>query len=304
MTPAPSGRQFDIGHKEQHATVVEVGGGVRTYRVGDRDVLHPYDVDAMCDGAHGAPLIPWPNRLADGRYEFDGTQHQVALTEPAKANAIHGFLMWRPWQGVEHTADRVVMATRLHPLTGYPFALDVRVAYTLDDHGLTVATTATNIGDAPCPYASGQHPYLSPGTGLIDACTLQFAAGFRVDTDDTRQLPAGDVEVAGTPYDFGAPRRLGDLAMDYAFGDLSRDGDGRAWLSLTGVDGCTARVWVDDTYPYLEVYTADTLAPQRRRAGLGVEPMTAPPNAFQSGTDLLRLEPGESVTNTWGATLT
>ncbi|HEX2175973.1 MAG TPA: aldose 1-epimerase family protein [Nocardioidaceae bacterium] len=304
MTPAPSGRQFDIGHGEQHATVVEVGGGVRAYRVGDRDVLHPYDVDAMCDGAHGAPLIPWPNRLADGRYEFDGTQHQVALTEPAKANAIHGFLMWRPWQGAEHTADRVVMATRLHPLMGYPFTLDVRVAYTLDDHGLTVATTATNIGDAPCPYASGQHPYLSPGTGLIDACTLQFAAGFRVDTDDTRQLPTGDVEVAGTPYDFGAPRQLGDLAMDYAFGDLPRDEDGRAWLSLTGVDGCTARVWVDDTYPYLEVYTADTLAPQRRRAGLGVEPMTAPPNAFRSGTDLLRLEPGESVTNTWGATLT
>jgi aldose 1-epimerase len=303
VKPAPSGEQFEIRHGDQHATVVEVGGGVRAYAVGDRDVLHPYDVDTMCDGAHGAPLVPWPNRLADGRYTFDGTEHQVALTEPDKSNALHGFLLWRSWRAVEHTPDALVMAARLHPLTGYPYMLDVQVSYTLGEDGLTVTTTATNVGDAACPYAHGQHPYLSPGSGLIDACTLRFPAGFRVDTDDERQLPTGDVGVAGTPYDFSEPRRLGDLAIDYAFGDLPRDGDGRAWLELTGNDGRTARVWVDRSYPYLEVFTADTLAPDRRRTGLGVEPMTAPPNAFASGRDVLRLEPGDSVTNAWGADL-
>jgi aldose 1-epimerase len=303
MKPAPSGEQFEIGHGEQHATVVEVGGGIRTYGVGDRDVLHPYDVDAVCDGAHGAPLVPWPNRLRDGRYTFDGTEQQVALTEPDKRNAIHGFLQWRPWQAAEHAADRVVMATRLHPLMGYPFMLDVQVAYTIGDEGLTVATSATNAGDVACPYANGQHPYLSPGSGPIDAATLRFAAGFRIDTDRERQLPTGDVAVAGTPYDFAEPRPLGDLAVDFAFGDLPRDEDGRGWLALTGTDGRTARLWVDQTYPYLEVFTADTLAPQRRRAGLGVEPMTSPPNAFGSGRDVLRLEPGDTVTTTWGARL-
>ncbi len=303
MKPAPSGEQFEIHHGEHHATVVEVGGGVRAYRVGERDVLHPYDVDAMCDGAHGAPLVPWPNRLRDGRYTFDDTAHQVALTEPDKSNAIHGFLLWRSWRAVEHTPDRVVMATRLHPMTGYPFMLDVQVRYALDADGLAVATTATNVGDVACPYAHGQHPYLSPGSGLIDAATLRFRAGSRVDTDDRRQLPTRDVEVAGTPYDFEEPRRLGDLAIDYAFGDLPRDEDGRAWLTLTGVDGRTARVWVDRTYPYLEIFTADTLAPDRQRTGLGVEPMTAPPNAFQTGRNVLRLEPGDSVTHTWGADL-
>jgi aldose 1-epimerase len=302
--PAPSGEQFEISHGEHQATVVEVGGGVRSYRVGDRDVLHPYAVDAMCDGAHGAPLVPWPNRLADGRYTFDGTEHQVALTEPAKSNAIHGFLMWRPWRALEHTGDRVLMATRLHPLTGYPFTLDVRVDYTVGDTGLTVTTTATNVGEAPCPYAHGQHPYLSPGSGPIDACSLQFGAGYRVDTDAERQLPVGDVPVAGTPYDFAEARPLGDLEVDYAFGDLARDADGRAWLGLTGPDGRTARLWVDDTYRYLEIFTADALAGERRRAGLGVEPMTSPPNAFRSGTDLLRIDPGGSVVHTWGADVT
>ena len=93
----PSGDQFEISFGAQRATIVEVGGGLREYGVGDRDVLEPYALGDMCDGAHGAPLIPWPNRLADGRYQFDGTDFQTALTEPDKHNAIHGFLRWRSW---------------------------------------------------------------------------------------------------------------------------------------------------------------------------------------------------------------
>ena len=111
MAIHPSGEQFEIRHGDQRATIVEVGGGVREYMAGERAVLDAYPVDAMCSGAHGSPLIPWPNRLEDGAYEFDGAEHHVALTEPDKHNAIHGFLRWRPWSAVEHDADRVVMAS-------------------------------------------------------------------------------------------------------------------------------------------------------------------------------------------------
>jgi aldose 1-epimerase len=166
-----------------------------------------------------------------------------------------------------------------------------------------VSTTATNVGEDACPYGSGQHPYLSPATGRIDDATIHLEGATRVATDDVRQLPTGNEPVEGTPYDFRSPRRLGDLAVDYAFCDLSRDGDGRAWVRVEGSDGRRAELWVDESYPYLEIYTGDTLAPDRRRTGLGVEPMTCPPNAFASGTDLVRLEPGQSATNTWGARL-
>lgn len=50
------------------------------------------------------------------------------------------------------------MTNRLHPLKGYPFLLDVQVEYTISEAGLTVTTTATNLGDGPCPYGAGQHP--------------------------------------------------------------------------------------------------------------------------------------------------
>lgn len=303
MTLPPSGQQFEISRGDQHATIVEVGGGVRSYRVGDRDVLHPYDVGAMCDGAHGTPLIPWPNRLGDGRYEFDGTAHQVALTEPEKHNAIHGFLRWRPWTVRAHEADRVAMGAVLHPLQGYPFGLDVVVDYRLADDGLVVTTTATNVGTRPCPYGCGQHPYLSPGDGLVDACTLLVPADTRITTDDDRQLPTGSEPVEGTAYDFRAGKRLGDLAVDFAFTDLHRDERGRATVRLTRPDGTAVETWVDEAYPIVEVYTADTLSPERRRRGLGTEPMTCPPDAFRSGTGVIRLAPGETSVATWGARL-
>lgn len=302
----PSGTQYEITHGDQRAVVVEVGGGVRVYEVGDRPVLHPYDLGAVCDGAHGTPLIPWPNRLADGRYSFDGESYQVAVTEPEKHNAIHGFLRWRSWQAAEQEESRIVMATTLFPLKGFPFMLDVEVEYRLDDAGLTVTTTASNAGDTPAPYGCGQHPYLSPGTagsGLVDDCTLQLGAATRVDTDDERQLPTGTEPVDGTPFDFRSARRIGDFAMDYAFTDLERDADGLAWVRLSGPDGRTAGLWVDQSYPYLEIYTADTLSPERRRAGLGAEPMTCPPNAFATGEHVVRLEPGGSHTARWGVRL-
>jgi aldose 1-epimerase len=299
----PSGEQFEIRYRRQRATVVEVGGGVREYWVGDRPVLDPYPIDALCDGEHGAPLIPWPNRLADGAYHFDGAHYTVPLNEPDKHNAIHGFLTWRSWHALEHGPSHVVMGTRLRPQAGYPFTLDIRVTYELDDNGLVVSTTATNIGDEACPYGTGQHPYLSPGRGQVNDCMLELRASTRILTVNERQLPTGTTTVEGTDFDFRAGRLIGDQKLDTPFTDLERDEDGRAWVRLTAPDGTRTEMWVDEHYPIIEIYTGDTLTPPRQRLGLGTEPMTCPPNAFQTGDGLIRLEPGQSLTTTWGAHL-
>jgi aldose 1-epimerase len=300
MTVAPSGEQFEIASGEQRAVIVEVGGGVREYYAADRPVLQSYPLGEMCDGAHGAPLIPWPNRLGDGRYRFDGAEHRLALSEPEKGNAIHGLLRWRPWQASERESNRVVMSTRLHPQPGYPFALEVSIAYELGDEGLTVATTALNACELACPYGAGQHPYISPGEGLVDDCLLELPAQTRVVTDDERQLPTGLEPVDGSELDFRDPRRLGDIRIDSAFTDLTRDAGGRAVTRISRPDGSRVELWVDEHYPFIEVFTGDGLAPQRRRRGLAIEPMTCAPNAFQSGQGLVRLEPGQSLTAHWG----
>jgi aldose 1-epimerase len=303
MTYAPSGEQFAIVCGEQRATIVEVGGGVREYAVGGLPVLEPYRIEDMCDGAHGAPLIPWPNRLADGRYRFDGTDYEVALSEPAKHNAIHGFLRWRSWRALQLEPSRVILGTRLRPQPGYPFALDISLAYELSEEELTVRSTAVNVGEHACPYGAGQHPYLSAGEGLVDDCLLELPARTRLLTDEQRQLPIGSESVDGGEFDFRAARLLGDIRVDSAFTDLTREDSGRAVVKFFRPGGERVELWVDEHHRFIELYTGDTLAPSRRRTGLAVEPMTCAPNAFQSGDGLVRLEPGQSLSTRWGVRL-
>jgi aldose 1-epimerase len=258
------------------------------------------------------PTDPLANRLVDGAYTFDGTDHQVALTEPETHNAIHGFLRWRNWTLLESEPDRVVLGTVLHPLPGYPFTLGVTIDYQLRSHppaipgssgtgraGLTVATTATNLGECRCAYGTGHHPYLRVGTAFIDDTTLQLRAERWLPTDQ-RGLPTGTTAVAGSRYDFRHPRRIGDTIIDYAFTDLTRDPDGLAWVVLTGSHGQRTRLWADEHYRFIELYTGDTQPPDKRRRGLGVEPMTCAPNGLRSGNGLLTLEPGRSITTRWG----
>ena len=238
----PSGEQFELRFGAQHAVVVEVGGGLREYG----DILLGYSADEMCSSGRGQVLAPWPNRLAGGAYEWDGARYQVPITEVGTGSAIHGLVRWANWRCVEREDARVVMEHILHPQPGYPFTLLVRVAYALGHDGLTVATTAENIGDRACPFGAGHHPYI--------ACEV-----------------------------------------DLLFGDGQID-ECRPWEGSFDVGGAT--VWADDTWPYVQLFTGDL--PDIRRRGFAVEPMTCPPNAFNSGEGLLRLEPGETFEGTWG----
>lgn len=299
MDHAPSGTQYELTRGEHRAMVVEVGGGLRAYRVGARELLDGYAATERATGARGQTLIPWPNRLEDGRYDWDGETHQLPLSEPAKHNAIHGLVRWANWTLAERTQDRVVLRHLLHPQPGYPFLLELTLEYALDGAGLTVRTTAKNLGERAAPYATGAHPYLTVGTPKIDVATLKLPAHRFLATND-RGLPTGTKSVAGSRYDFRNPRRIGETQLDVAFTDLDRDAQGRCWVELLAPDGKTATsLWLDASYPFVELFTGDAL-PSKQRQGLGVEPMTAPPNALHTGEAVQRIEPGQSFSSSWG----
>jgi aldose 1-epimerase len=302
--PTPSGEQWRLTRGRAQVTVVEIGGGIREYAVGDRPVLDGYRRDAMATGGRGQTLAPWPNRLCDGAYSFGGSSHQTPLSEPKTHNAIHGLVRWRPFHLVERTEDTLTVEVVLLPQPGYPFALRLRNSYFLGDDGLTVTTTALNFGDTPLPYGLGFHPYLTVGSPTVDADTVQVPATTRLLADE-RGLPTGRTAVEGTEYDLRQPRSIGTQQLDTAYTDLERDGDGAAAVTLAGQDGArSVRLWVDESFPYLMVFTGDTLPAAERRQGLAVEPMTCAPDAFNSGDGLLTVSPGEQVTTHWGITPT
>jgi aldose 1-epimerase len=297
----PTGEQFEIGHGDQRAWIVEAGGGIRSYRVGEHELLDGYPPHEPCPDARGQPLIPWPNRLRDGRYRFDGGEHQLPLTEPGKQNAIHGLVRWSSWTVGSRDADRITMLHTLHAQDGYPFSLRIEIEYTLAAGGLTVRTTATNTSSGRCPYGAGAHPYITAGTPLIDSARLRSPAQLRL-TVDEQGIPTGTAPVPGTEHDFLDPRPIGPTVLDAAYTDLERGSDGRAVVELAAADGDpSVSLWLGDSYSYLMLFTGDSLPePGRRRQGLGVEPMTCAPNALASGDGLVILEPDQRFTAEWG----
>jgi aldose 1-epimerase len=295
-----TGVQFQIAAGDYSATITGLGAGLREFRCRDRPVIAEYEADEVPPGGAGQLLIPWPNRIDGGRYTAGGQTYQLDLSEPAQGNAIHGLTRWAGWEEAEHVADMVRLRHVLYGRPGYPFCLELTAEYRLSaDDGLQVSVTASNAGSRPAPYGTGSHPYLTAGAPLVDECELLLPAGRWLPTDD-RGIPHGQPEdVAGTPYDFREPRLVGGTRIDHALTGLVPGPDGRAWAQLSSASARVA-FWAGHGYRWLQVFSGDPLPPSRRRRAIAIEPMTCPPNAFVTGTDLLILQPGDSITHTWG----
>jgi aldose 1-epimerase len=293
--------QHEIRCGRHWAAVTEVGATLRAYRFDGADVLDGFSVGEQSPGGRGQVLAPWPNRLSDGRYTFDGESGRAALDEPERSNAIHGLVRWLPWQLLERADDAVVLLCVLHPQPGYPWRLELRLGYRLSDDGLAVTAAATNLAGGPIPFGIGFHPYLTVGTPTVDTAILLVPARRRL-LANSRGLPTGEVTVDGTEFDFTGRRPVGTVVLDTGYTGLVRGDDGGARAQLghpNGGGGVT--LWVDETFDYLMVFTGDTVEPpERRRRAVAVEPMTCPPNAFVSGKGLIRLQPGASWTGRWG----
>lgn len=297
----PSGRQYVIMAGDHEAVVTQVGATLRECVLDARAVLDGFGVDERAPDGRGQVLAPFPNRLAGGRYTFGGRTCQVAMDEPEKGNAIHGMVRWLDWSEVSFTEHDVVLACVLRPQPGYAWELSLQVGYHLSVDGLTVVASARNSGGEPAPFAMGFHPYLGLGAALEGLELLVPAESHSPVPADRDERPT-PVDVTGSHLDFRAPRAVGPEVLDTVFGDLVRGQDGRAVAQLIDpADGRSVRLWVDEAFPYLMVYSADGVLPaERRRRAMAVEPMTCPPHAFRSGADLLTLAPGESWSGSWG----
>lgn len=300
---APTGEQYEIEAAGYAATVTEAGATLRLLAKDGRRLIDGFAEDTMPSACRGQLLMPWPNRIRDGRYTFEGASLQLPLSEPARHNASHGLARWSAWHVVARSAGRIEMGLRLPAQSGYPWVLDLGVVYELGSDGLTVTQSATNRGTSDAPYASGAHPYLTLDTGTtIDPWTLHAPAATMLETDRERMLPVGRAAVAGTSHDFREPRVIGETSLDDCFTDLVRDADGGATVTLSTVDADggerAVQLWMDEHHRWLMLYTADDRTPPR--GSIAIEPMTAPVDAFNSGEDLVVLAPGQTFSASWG----
>jgi aldose 1-epimerase len=290
----PSGDQFSIEGGGYRAVVTECGAGLRLLEYDGRALLDGFAEDEMASAGKGQLLLPWPNRVAQAAYTFQGRHLQLPITEPALGNASHGLVRWVAWSLEEQGPHTVSLMYRLMAQSGYPWTVDLHVLYDVSADGLTVTVTATNMSDSPAPYAQGAHPYLTLGDGGIGGWSLSLPARTLLLVDEAL-IPVGRADVSGE-FAFRSPRPIGNTELDTAYTDLERDATGRAEVSLSDGDRSLA-LWMDDKHRWVQVFTGG-------RASVAVEPMTAPPNAFNSGEDLVVLTPagtpGDEHSSSWG----
>jgi aldose 1-epimerase len=279
-----------------------------------RHALQPYDLSQTPPFATGFVMAPWANRMRDGQWtDSAGLVHSNPVNEAQTNTALHGLLLDKVYEISHRTESQVTFSATLSPTDGYPFEVSTSITYRLTANGLEVTQTATNHSATPAPYQTGAHPYPYID-GLITAdLEIKVPASHWWQVDD-RLLPIGVVPVEGTLQDARQWRRLGDYCIDNGFVHLQRDADGLFRTSIRGSaasgDQRQISVWQDAKFAQVHVFSTP-LYPQvgavigdgNAQHGITIEPVTAGPDAFNTGVDLIWLSPEERWEARWGIEL-
>lgn len=265
------------------AVISTSSAAVRELTVDGHPLLRSFAQGTHPPQAANIILAPWPNRVADAAFTFRGRRHELAATEPARGHAIHGFTVRRIFDIVEHSPDAAVLRTVLGPEPGWPWPIELTVRYALTDSGLEAAMTAVNLAEEPAPCALGVHTYLDAQGAPLDECTLHHTIAERQPVNE-RLIPAG----AREPWPHGPIPMRSTVLDDAGYDPLDRPRIAR----LVDASGTGVELEATCNLPWTQLFTS----PQRH---LAVEPMTAPPNALNTGEDLTVLAPGGALEVGW-----
>ncbi|WP_214102990.1 aldose 1-epimerase family protein [Acrocarpospora catenulata] len=275
------------------ADVTDVGAAVHGLRFDGRELIPGWAPEGPPPFFNGAVLAPWPNRVVGARYVFADECFELPVNEPERGHALHGFVAAVPWTCAEFACveDDHAFARFTHtlePQPGYPFRLRLETRHDLSAAGLTTTVTAENIGENAAPYGTGPHPWLLAGPDVREY-ELDLPAA-KVLLVDELLAPRALEDVTYTPYDYRQARRIGDTAIDHAFTALAE-----GQVRVRGPEGGLEMSWDATVLPWVQICTGTGLDYH----GLAVEPMTCPPDAFNSGTDLIVLKPGDTHRAAW-----
>ncbi|BDR53220.1 aldose 1-epimerase [Bombiscardovia nodaiensis] len=301
-----TGQQYSISYGDYQAIVTEQGAILRALKYQGRDLIASFGEDELVPCSNGNVLVPFPNRIEDGEYSFDGRSYQLPIDEHDRNNAIHGYGYRYYWKLESLTESSVTLSWRTPALAYYPFDLIVTVSYELGEQGLTMTTSARNQGSSRAPWAFGIHPWLANGKESHgdaiqadnEACSLLIPCRTHVEVND-RLIPTGE-EAAQDGNDLSQGISLKGCAFDDAWCDPIRDAQGRSTAVFTRPDGIRVELWGDETINAWQVCTGTGFDASFRPAGVAVEPMTAYANAFRTGKDLVAIDPGQTYSSQVG----
>jgi aldose 1-epimerase len=300
----PTGEQHEISDGAARAVVTGIGAGLRLLEVGGHAYTETFGAAEAPPLGCGQVLLPWPNRTGGASWRLHGQEQRLEVTEPERGNAIHGLVRDLPWRVHARETAAVTLGVRVEPQPGWPVPLQTTIRYAVSAEGLAVTHTVRNAGAAAVPFGAGVHSYVRAGPVANSDCELRLAARAHLGLDPQRMLPLGAPRpVGGTRDDLHThPRRVRELldagGLDDCFTDCAAGPDGRFRHSLTHPRG-GVELWSDPDFAWVQVFTPQRFA-GRPSDAVAIEPMTCPPDALNSGVDLIWLDPGEAWSAAWG----
>jgi aldose 1-epimerase len=255
------------------------------------DWLAPMPAEALREGfearawpkAGSYPLLPYSNRIRDGRFRWQGREVQLP-PHPGQPHAMHGFGHVRPWQVVESQENAITLALQHPPGTDWPWAVLARQSLVLDEAGLAAALDIRNVGDTPMPVGGGFHPFFARPPGL----RIQFDAA-HVWPADGGGVATGRAAI-GRREAFLRERHLPDADLSVYYSGWKRQ------ATLRRADGATLTLRAAEPLEHLILHApggCDFVC---------LEPVSHVADAVNlcargwEGTGLRALAPGESVT--------
>lgn len=236
-------------------------------------------------------LFPFPNRLKEGTFTFEGKTFQFPMNDFGRPNALHGLLYDQTFELIHQLENELGLICRYDgSLDYYPFPFQIELKYTLTLGSLSIQVDITNTGTSIMPCAFGWHPYFNlPEKG--DLGTLQLVNVSLVEVDDA-MIPTGK----STPYrTLEEPIDISELALDSCF--RATEKQDRYVTRLIYPDQSVLEVWQDENHPFTQIYTPDD------RRTIAIEPMTSNINALNNGDGLSLIRPQESLHLSFGVTL-
>ena len=310
MASMTADTELTLSFQNQRAIISPWGASLRRYLFVDTngqeiDIVWGYSGGSGKRGGQGDVLIPFPGRIGNGRYSFEGQTFQLECNDKEGPNAIHGFVRSMAWDIQDRDSNRVDMSVTLDAETyrprGYPFPLNITVTYELNATGLSCAFTVKNIGDRTAPVGIGFHPYFTVGTNIIDEAETQIPGTGFLEFNE-RLVPTGTIyPVSDTPWDYRRFRPIAQQRFNHCYVNLERDAKGVATAALRHIPSRrTITITMDSAFSAVVVYTGDAIA-DAPRAALAIEPMTCASDAFNHPEwGLKRLFPGETFSGCWG----
>ncbi len=288
-----SGTRLSLHAGPYEAAVVSVGAGIASLTFEGHSLVLPHGDDEFAPGYLGKTLLPWPNRIAGGKYKFGDGEQQLPINDVEHHAALHGLMAWENWEIVKQEDDIVVFRALVAPRPGYPWCLLAKVSFQLSEvTGLTFTLHTTNVGDRAAPYGAASHPYISFDGSAVDEYEIELPARSAVDVDDNL-TPVGLRPTTDLGVDFSQPRVLGSASLDHAFTDLP---EGRWQLRVRDTRSGRA-VCLESDARWVQLYSGEEV----NRRGLAVEPMTCAPDAFNNSMGLTWVKPGH--THVFGYTI-